>query len=142
MDRYRVISSVGQRLWWADDEDHAREQHADAFNDEAILSVEVLSMRESNLASEHLRDILKVREDGTVGINYGYNDGGYSNYVYFVTDDGGCLAIDTVIAEIDNVNFAGPDNDGWHIMGYDVNYESVLYDDHTGNLIPSAYDPN
>lgn len=36
---YIVTSPEGERTWWADDDDHAREQHNDNFSDEPILSV-------------------------------------------------------------------------------------------------------
>lgn len=40
MPRYRVRTDEGVRLWHADDAEHAREQHIDAFADEAILDIQ------------------------------------------------------------------------------------------------------
>lgn len=80
------------------------------------------------------------RDGAAVKISYGFNSGGYENFVYFVTADGGTLAIDTVIAEIDKVDFTDPSDKQWHIVGYEVNYENPdLLDDHTGKSIPAAY---
>ena len=77
----------------------------------------------------------------TVKIAYGYNSGGYENFVYFVTADGGTLAIDTVIAEINSADFTDPNDKQWFIIGYDVNYEDLdLWDDHTGKRITAAYE--
>lgn len=36
---YVVTSDQGERTWCADDADHAREQHIDAFPDESIVDV-------------------------------------------------------------------------------------------------------
>ncbi|MCK0441185.1 hypothetical protein MUG78_17440 [Gordonia alkaliphila] len=97
-------------------------------------------MKEKNLASEHLKGLLAMEADGRVRIEYGFNSGGYESNVYFVTKDGGCLHIDTVIAEIDEVDFTDPDDSQWFIIGSDVNYEDgELYDAHTNALIPAAY---
>ncbi|ORW08470.1 hypothetical protein DQP56_00975 [Mycolicibacter senuensis] len=38
-ENYLVTSDLGTRGWMADDEEHAREQHLDAFPDEPILGV-------------------------------------------------------------------------------------------------------
>lgn len=86
-----------------------------------------------------LSDLLE-RDGATARIRYGYNSGGYENHVYFVTGDGEALAIDTVIAEIDKVDFTDSSDRQWHLLGYDVNYEdSDLTDAHTGKKIQPAY---
>lgn len=98
-----------------------------------------MSTRSDNLSHPKLAEMLEER-DGAVSIRYGFNSGGYENNVFFVTADGGALSIDTVIAEIDEVDFTDPSDRQWFVVGYDVNYEdSDLVDDHTGNLIPAAY---
>ena len=66
--------------------------------------------------------------------------GGYP--VYFVTSDGGVLAHSTVKAEFLNIVSAVRDrrNDGWRVVAADINWEDTnLVDDHTGELIESAY---
>ena len=43
MTQYTVVSDcygeTVKRKWWADDEDHAREQHEDAFPEESIVRI-------------------------------------------------------------------------------------------------------
>ena len=39
MTMYEVESNLGFRKWTADDEEHAKEQHLDAFPDEPILAI-------------------------------------------------------------------------------------------------------
>jgi hypothetical protein len=39
MNEYIITSDLGERSWMADDEDHAREQHEDAFPDEHITGI-------------------------------------------------------------------------------------------------------
>ena len=96
-----------------------------------------------NLASQHLKDLLYRDGDGAVKIRYGFNSGGYENHVYFVTADTGALAIDTVIAEISEVDFTDEDDSQWFIIGYEVNYEDFdLVDAHTGKPIAAAYSDN
>ena len=86
-----------------------------------------------------LGDLLE-RDGGSAKIRYGYNSGGYENFVYFVTADGGTLHVDTVIAEIAKVDFTDPSDPQWHLVGYEVNYENEsLIDDHTGEKIAAAY---
>jgi len=98
-----------------------------------------MALIDTNLASPHLRDIL-TRTGDNATINYGFNSGGYENHVYFVTKDGGTLAITTVINEINTVDFTDDTDPQWFIVGYDVNYENVdLVDDHTGEPITAAY---
>ncbi len=66
--------------------------------------------------------------------------GGYP--VYFVTADGAALSFDAVKQEWRNIvwaHLADPDS-GWFIEGADINWEDpVLYCDHTGKRIESAY---
>lgn len=86
-----------------------------------------------------LSDILE-RSGSTVKIRYGYNSGGYENHVYFLTSDGGALHVDTVIAEIDQVDFTDSSDPQWFLIGYQVNYEDTdLIDAHTGTKIAAAY---
>ncbi len=67
--------------------------------------------------------------------------GGYP--IYFITADGGALAFQTVKDEIDTIREAIDDDDtngGWRVNYADINWEDdELYDDHTGDLIESAY---
>ena len=66
--------------------------------------------------------------------------GGYP--MYFITDDGGALSFDTVRAELRSVidSIRNQISDGWRVVACDVNWEdTTLYDDHTGERIPSAY---
>ncbi len=80
------------------------------------------------------------RDGSVVKIRYGANSGGYENYVFFVTADGGCLHIDTVVDQIGEVDFTDPSDRQWFLVGYQVNYEDPdLIDAHTGQPIPSAY---
>jgi hypothetical protein len=63
--------------------------------------------------------------------------GGYPKYA--ITDDGGCLCwkcCQTQSAEIDNA-FPGS---GWNVIELDINWESLLYCDHCGSQIESAYE--
>ena len=39
MREYLVVSDLGARVWYADDEAHALEQHTDAFPDEGVITV-------------------------------------------------------------------------------------------------------
>lgn len=94
----------------------------------------------NNFKNAKISEMLRVDDEGNVKINYGANSGGYESNVFFITKDGGVLAIQTVIDEIHKVDFNDPDDSQWFIVGYDVNYEDQeLYDDHTGKLIEAAY---
>lgn len=96
--------------------------------------------RVSNFENKSISDTLQNNHDGSVTIKYGYNSGGYEAYMYYLTADGGVLAVQTVIDEIDQVNFNDKDDPQWYIVGVEVNYENdSLVDDHTGKLIESAY---
>lgn len=100
----------------------------------------MLSNTQSNFENEFINGAIRL-DDGTPSINWGFNSGGYEKHQYFITADGGCLAIDTVINEYHKVNFNDPDDSQWHIVGVEVNYENDdLYDDHTGEKIEPAYD--
>lgn len=62
--------------------------------------------------------------------------------LFFITSDGACLTFQTVRDEWSNIVGAHLNNDrssGWHIAACDVHYEGELHDDHTGELIESAY---
>jgi hypothetical protein len=97
-----------------------------------------MSLIDKNLSGK-LGEILH-RDGDRVKITYGYNSGGYENFIYMITADGGTLAIDTVIDEIAKVDFTDADDPQWYVVRYKVNYENQdLYDDHTGKLIPAAY---
>ncbi|AZU97972.1 hypothetical protein ENKO_554 [Klebsiella phage fENko-Kae01] len=94
---------------------------------------------QANFENQFINEILRL-DDGVARINYGFNSGGYESNVYFYTADGGTLAIDTVIVEIQKVNFNDENDPQWYIIGYDVNYEDQdLYDSHTGQQIIPAY---
>lgn len=66
--------------------------------------------------------------------------GGYP--LFFITSDGATLAFSTVEKEYKSVlnSIKYRHNDGWCVVAYDINYESLLYDDHTGEQIKAAYD--
>lgn len=97
--------------------------------------------RLNNLENEFIANAISIDINGTVSINHGYNSGGYASHQYFITKDGGTLAIQTVIDEIDNVDFNDEFDPQWYIVGVEVNYENNdLYDSHTGKLIVSVYD--
>ncbi len=100
----------------------------------------MLSNTQSNFENEIISQAIRL-EDGTPSIIWGANSGGYEKYQYFITADGGCLAIDTVINEFHKVNFNDPYDPQWHIVAVEVNYEDHdLYDDHTGEKIEPAYE--
>lgn len=70
--------------------------------------------------------------------------GGYT--LYFVTEDGEALSFQTVRENLREVTIAirsakwGRSNNGWRVVGCDVNYEDgELFDAHTNERIPSAY---
>jgi hypothetical protein len=66
--------------------------------------------------------------------------GGYP--LYFITSDGAALSFDAAKAERRNILEAirDKDNNGWRIVGMDINYEDgELYCEHTNERIPSAY---
>lgn len=102
-----------------------------------------MDLIEKNLAAQMhtgcVADIL-VRDGASVKIRYGGNSGGYEHNVYFLTSDGASLHIDTVIAQIADVDFTDPTDPQWFLIGYQVNYEDPeLVDAHTGQKIPTAY---
>lgn len=66
--------------------------------------------------------------------------GGYP--LYFVTNDGATLSWRSAYYNRRNIlnSIANKLNDGWRIVGVDVNWEDpALYCDDTGERIPSAY---
>lgn len=65
--------------------------------------------------------------------------GGYP--MFFHTSDGAALHFDCVRENLRKVidSVAKKDNDGWRVVGIEINYESELYCDHCGNPIESAY---
>lgn len=96
--------------------------------------------RLNNMDNEFINNAIKIDNNGTLSILYGYNSGGYENHQYFITKEGGTLAIQTVIDEIHNVDFNDEFEPQWYIVGVAVNYEdNDLYDSHTNKLIPPAY---
>lgn len=99
-----------------------------------------MKLVEKNILNAELAKYLKV-ENGQASINFSYNSGGYESYLYFITKDGGVLGIDTILKEIDSVDFNDEDDSQWFIVGSAVNYEDHdLYDSHTNKLIPAAYE--
>jgi len=65
--------------------------------------------------------------------------GGYP--LFFVTNDGACLSWQAVLDNLPEC-YAGikaQDESGWNIVACDVNWESELYCDHSGDRIESAY---
>ena len=66
--------------------------------------------------------------------------GGYP--VFFITSDGAALSFAAAKSEAELIreSIAGCHNDGWRVVGCDVNWEdSELYCDHSGARIESAY---
>ncbi|MEB3023336.1 MULTISPECIES: hypothetical protein [Mycolicibacter] len=97
-----------------------------------------MDLIDRNLAGK-LGEILE-RDGAGARIRYGFNSGGDESFLYVITTDGGTLAIGTVIAEINKVDFTDAFDPQWHVRGYAVNYEDRdLVDDHTGRPIPAAY---
>lgn len=94
-----------------------------------------------NFKNSFIAEVFTLNNNGKAVINYAANSGGYESNIYFVTKDSGVLSVNTVLNEIENVDFNDADDAQWFITGYDVNYENnELYDDHTGELVPAAYD--
>lgn len=99
-----------------------------------------LSNVQANFENEFISNAIRL-DNGVANINYGFNSGGYERYQYFITADAGVLGINTVMANIQSVNFNDPNDEQWHIVGVDVNYEDTnLIDDHTGEYLEAAYD--
>lgn len=99
----------------------------------------MLSNVQANFENEIIAQALRL-DDGVARINYGFNSGGYEQYQYFITDDGGVLGINTVMANIQSINFNDPYDRQFYIVGVEVNYEDdTLTDDHTGEYLESAY---
>lgn len=66
--------------------------------------------------------------------------GGYP--LYFLTADSGSLSFTTVRDEFRLVADAVREHDtrsGWCVVACDVNWDQLIHDDHTGEIIPSAY---
>ena len=63
--------------------------------------------------------------------------------LYFITNDGGVLSFKSAKDNAKLIKSAIEDNDdfGWRVCGCDVNWESVIFCDHSGEQIESAYDP-
>lgn len=99
-----------------------------------------MNIIESNFKNQKIAEVLRL-DGNEAKINYGYNSGGYESYIYFITKDSGTLSINTVIDQINSVDFNDEDDSQWFIVGYEINYENdEIYDDHTGIRIPSAND--
>jgi hypothetical protein len=68
---------------------------------------------------------------------------------FWLTYDGSTLSYEAVREEIWQIARAVRDaqrpgdwsDPSWRVIGCDVNWESTMYCDHTGDLIPSAYGP-
>lgn len=98
-----------------------------------------MSVIETNLNSAQLRETLR-RDGDTVTIAYGYNSGGVENCIYFITENGDALAIDTVIDKIATIDFTNADDPETYLVRHAVNYEDPdLYDGITGAKIPAHY---
>jgi hypothetical protein len=63
--------------------------------------------------------------------------------LYFMTSDGGLLSFKSAVQNAELIKDAIKDNDnsGWRVCACDVNWESILYCDHSGKQIESAYEP-
>lgn len=63
--------------------------------------------------------------------------------LYFVTNDGGLLSFKSAVKNAERIKEAIKDDDdfGWRVCGCDVNWESLLFCDDSGEQIESAYDP-
>ena len=68
--------------------------------------------------------------------------GGYEKI--FITSDGGVLCFSCADENKSIIlnSRAYHWNDGWEVVGVDINWESELYCDHCGNKIPSEYGDN
>ena len=84
--------------------------------------------------------IENVRDFGKALRNGPYTSVG-SYPVFFLTSDGGTLSFATAWEERSRIveSIKEKLNDGWRVVAADVNWESELYDDHSGNRIESAY---
>lgn len=62
---------------------------------------------------------------------------------YFITECGGVLSFETVVDNVERIKEAITDRhySGWLVCGCDVNWESLLFCDHSGEQIESAYEP-
>lgn len=99
----------------------------------------MLSTVQKNFENEHIANAITL-DSGVANINYGFNSGGYEKYQYFICADGGVLGINTVMLNINKIDFNDPDDSQWYIVGVDVNYENDnLTDDHTGEYLESVY---
>ncbi|QUL77401.1 hypothetical protein [Escherichia phage UPEC06] len=98
-----------------------------------------LSIVQANFENDFIAQVINI-DKGIPNINFGFNSGGYERYQYFVTDDGSVLGINTVMANIQNINFNDPDERSFYIVGVQVNYnDDSLIDDYTGETLESAY---
>lgn len=76
------------------------------------------------------------------------SDGPYSNLgrypKYFVTSDRGILSFNSVVRNLelikDSIN-GSADVSGWRVCACYINWEILLYCDHSGEQIESAYEP-
>lgn len=86
------------------------------------------------------RDI-KTVADFKATLRHGrYTNSGYP--LYFITMDGAALSFETARNEFRQIAYsiANQLNDGWLIIGCDINYEDTdLRCEHSGKLIESAY---
>jgi hypothetical protein len=62
---------------------------------------------------------------------------------YFITADGSTLSFKSAKENAELIRGEIRDGDflGWHVVACDVNWESFLYCDHSGEQIESAYEP-
>lgn len=61
--------------------------------------------------------------------------------IFFFTVKGEALCYDAVVENKETIIEAikNKDDRQWEVIGYDINWESRIYCDHTGDLIESAY---
>ena len=62
--------------------------------------------------------------------------------LYFITSDGAALSFQSVLDNLPEImsSIRDDSNDGWRVIACDVNWEDTdLTDDHSGELIESAY---
>ena len=65
--------------------------------------------------------------------------GGYP--MFFVTSDGACLSFDSVKDNLESIMRSVRDgcSDGWNVVACDVNWETDMLCEHSGESIESAY---
>ena len=95
-----------------------------------------MSFSKTNFQNKHISSLISEQNE----IRFGFNSGGYEKFAYFITQDGGLLGIDTVLAEMEKTDFNNEYDPQFFIIGSAINYESHLVCDHSGEEIPAAYE--